>query len=71
MMESWGVADCEIARASYMLSVAMLHQDSGSPDALVWREKAEALRRGMHGDAYVPDAHGEAVYNRMVESWVR
>jgi len=54
-----------------MLSVAMLHQDSGSPDALVWREKAEALRRGMHGDAYVPDAHGEAVYNRMVESWVR
>ncbi len=71
MMEFWKVADCEIARASYMLSVASSLQNNSDPDAAVWREKAERVRQRMQPRGYFAEAHGEAVYDLMVKDWVR
>ena len=59
MMEYWKVADCEIARASYMLSVALFIQNSSDPEALVWREKAERVRREMQGETYLAECENQ------------
>ncbi|KAH6842385.1 hypothetical protein B0I37DRAFT_314984 [Chaetomium sp. MPI-CAGE-AT-0009] len=71
MMEYGKVADCELARASYMLSVALLTRDGGSTEALAWREKAELVRQALQGDSYLDEAHGEWAYDQMVEYWAR
>jgi hypothetical protein len=71
MMEFWKVADCEMARASYMLSVALFIQDNNDSEAAAWREKAERVRREIQGEKYFAEAHGEGIYDLIVESWVR
>jgi hypothetical protein len=69
MMEDWNVADCELARASYMLSVALLNQYAGSTEALMLREKAELVRQALQGDSYFAEAHGAWPYDQMVDHW--
>ncbi|AEO66791.1 uncharacterized protein THITE_2128795 [Thermothielavioides terrestris NRRL 8126] len=71
MMEFLKVADCEVARASYMLSTALLLRAGGEAEAAVWLEKAERVREWMQGTGYKAEAHGDAVYDMLVESWVR
>ena len=71
MMEFWKIADCEIARASYMLSLALFVQNSGDPEVQERRENAERVKRGIQGEVYLEEAHGEVVYDIMVESLVR
>ena len=71
MMEYWKAADCEVARTSHMLSLALLAEDGGSTEALAWGEKAELVRQALKGDSYVAEAHGEWVYDQMVEHWSR
>jgi hypothetical protein len=56
MMELCKVADCEVARASYMLSVALL---------------LERVRKQLQGSGFRAEAHSEEVYDMFVESWVR
>ncbi|KAH6634898.1 hypothetical protein B0J18DRAFT_471846 [Chaetomium sp. MPI-SDFR-AT-0129] len=70
MMEFWKVADCEVARASYMLSMALSH-NGGDSEAAMWLERAEGVRKQMQGLEYVAEGHGEIVYDSLVESWVR
>ncbi|KAK4144607.1 uncharacterized protein C8A04DRAFT_36599 [Dichotomopilus funicola] len=70
MMEFWKVADCEVARASYMLSMALSH-NGGNSEAAMWLERAEGVRKQMQGPEYVAEGHGEIVYDSLVESWVR
>lgn len=71
MMEYWQVADCEQARASYILSVALLTKDGDSTEAHAWREKAELVREALQGGSYFAEAHGEWAYDQMVEHWSR
>lgn len=69
MMEYWQVADCERARASYMLSVALLTKNGGSTKAHAWREMAELVREALQGDSYLAEEHGEWAYDQVVEHW--
>jgi hypothetical protein len=71
LMDLCQVADCEIARASYMLSVVLSLGDLNESDGRRLRSKAEAVRRAMQKDKYIAEAHGEWSYDRLVESWVR
>ncbi|KAK4151889.1 hypothetical protein C8A00DRAFT_44984 [Chaetomidium leptoderma] len=71
MMEFCKVADCEVARASYMLSVALRQKTGAESEGAVWLEKAEHVRMRMQGPGYKVEARGEAVYDSLVESWVR
>ncbi|KAI1483709.1 hypothetical protein F4774DRAFT_425415 [Daldinia eschscholtzii] len=71
IMELGKVADCEIARAGYMLSVALSIQNIDQKEAQEWREKSEAIRRKLQGERYDADAHSESTYDMLVESWVR
>lgn len=70
MMELGKVADCEVARASYMLSISLSIRGDDQ-EARKWREKAEATRKKLQGESYYADAHGEWMYDMLVESWVR
>lgn len=47
IMEFWKVADCEIARASYMFSVALTLQ--GGSEAGEWAQKAETEENNRRG----------------------
>jgi hypothetical protein len=69
MMELCKVADCEVARASYMLSVALLLMADG--ESAVWQAKAEWVRKQLQGSGFRAEAHSEEVYDMFVESWVR
>lgn len=71
IMELRKVADCEIARASYMLSLSLSIRGSDQEESRTWHEKAEKIRRKLQGDRYCADAHSEWTYDALVESWVR
>ena len=38
--------------------------------AAMWLEKAEEVRKQMQGSGCLPEAHGESVYDFLIESWV-
>ena len=71
MMQLCKVADCEVARAAYMLSVTLYLKGGDDTGAAQWRDKAESVRRLMQKEQYFAEAHGEWAYDNMVESWVR
>ena len=71
MMEYCQAADWELARVSYMLSVALLAKDGGSTEAFAWRQKAERVRQALKGDSYLAEAHGEWAYDQVMDHWSR
>lgn len=71
MMQLCKVADCEVSRAAYMLSVALYLRGDDNDGAAQWRDQAESVRRAMQKEQYIAEAHGEWAYDNMVESWVR